>query len=1165
MNGDSEHGSSDSDPLGSGQDSSDAASSHPSREPSPNDDDASANSPPSEHAGDDIDDDDDVGSDSCLTTGKRICFIVCALLVFLAMTAVIVLQLYSDEYSQWIKADQGAFTVSPSDSHRAFDLLTLDNGLEVLLISDPTTDKSAAAIDLGIGSSSDPNDAMGLAHFHEHMLFLGSASFPTLDSFTSYVAMRGGRANAYTDDMHTNFFFDVSPEHLSGALEIFSRFFIDALLTKSSMSDEVQNVDNEYRKDLPAQGWRDYRMLEFSANPSNPFHHFTVGSLHTLKRDAAHAEEVYRKMVAFHQKWVVAQNMKLVIYGKEDLSTLAAMAKKRFGPVKSNPKLKKPKYDAKGIAYRRGHETGKMYYIETISRQKQLRYVWGLPGLGLHDRYREPVLQLINAHLLASAANGTLYDVLNTKLLLVETMQSEVFYDEKEWSGISITFELTSTGAKHIHLLSEYLFKYLRLLLAAAQNDGPKGLGGVFKLYFAESKCMDALYFKYYSLMKANPYSVVSGLAKRMQYRKKEDLLYQSLNVAPSRLQFNQTSVIEVLSHLADPKNVIVHYTNDRFETQNFDSTEPFFDIKFHREDIPKGLLTKWAQMDPFAENDGLHTLALPPLNPYILDAKKQNECRANSVTLIKDSVCRRQWKDSTDSKGAKFKAADVSPELVIDEASMRVWYLADCVLHSPRININVMLLSPLVYDTPMNAVLAEIWLQFVDFFSTEWSAEVAAASYSFALSLNHQGLVLSISGLDGRHFERLITEYLSTFVVHSKQRILNNPTLSRKVLSTILLSLRKTYQNLDFKSVWQQASFALYDIVKNPHFSRALMLDLVEGQLASPLDTLLAEVIEYIDDVLATGFVIEALFHGNLVKREAVDWSAALRMSGINLKQHFSRSAKFGDHLQQMQHLKLEMTVDGVEHRHFVFSGSNSNSADTNDVVQVYFQFGSNSGSEERYRETCLVLLLARMMKAQAFKVLRTEEALGYVATVFSKSAIGATNNINYLALMVASGTKSAAVLDERVFAFVRGHFLQRVLLPMKAETFALFVNGTRDALQQKYLRLSQKTALLWDEVVAHTYAWHWKRRYAKILEGLKLQDVIRFYRERIVGEKAKWISIQLFHQKQKGKVHKKHAHEQQYHRIVARQSEDKDVLYFNQTKDLQNLEPYARYFDVY
>ena len=48
--------------------------------------------------------------------------------------------------------------------------------LQVLLISDPSTDKAAAAMDVHIGHMSDPAKLPGLAHFCEHMLFLGKIS-----------------------------------------------------------------------------------------------------------------------------------------------------------------------------------------------------------------------------------------------------------------------------------------------------------------------------------------------------------------------------------------------------------------------------------------------------------------------------------------------------------------------------------------------------------------------------------------------------------------------------------------------------------------------------------------------------------------------------------------------------------------------------------------------------------------------------------------------------------------------------------------------------------------------------------------------------------------------------------------------------------------------------
>lgn len=51
------------------------------------------------------------------------------------------------------------------EDKRTYRGLILKNGLKVLLVSDPTTDKSAACLCVEIGHMSDPVEIPGLAHF----------------------------------------------------------------------------------------------------------------------------------------------------------------------------------------------------------------------------------------------------------------------------------------------------------------------------------------------------------------------------------------------------------------------------------------------------------------------------------------------------------------------------------------------------------------------------------------------------------------------------------------------------------------------------------------------------------------------------------------------------------------------------------------------------------------------------------------------------------------------------------------------------------------------------------------------------------------------------------------------------------------------------------------
>jgi insulysin len=62
----------------------------------------------------------------------------------------------------------------PAPDKRLYRIIKLPNKLEAFLICDLETDKASAALDVNVGSFSDPKDMPGLAHAVEHMLFMGT-------------------------------------------------------------------------------------------------------------------------------------------------------------------------------------------------------------------------------------------------------------------------------------------------------------------------------------------------------------------------------------------------------------------------------------------------------------------------------------------------------------------------------------------------------------------------------------------------------------------------------------------------------------------------------------------------------------------------------------------------------------------------------------------------------------------------------------------------------------------------------------------------------------------------------------------------------------------------------------------------------------------------------
>lgn len=124
---------------------------------------------------------------------------------------------------------------SPNDE-RSYTGLKLSNNIKILLISDPTVEKSACSVSVGVGSLEDPDHSLGLAHFLEHMLFMGSTKYPDHNSYSSFITSNSGYDNAYTSDSETNYYFEVKNSAFPEAVERLANFFTGALLTESCIS-----------------------------------------------------------------------------------------------------------------------------------------------------------------------------------------------------------------------------------------------------------------------------------------------------------------------------------------------------------------------------------------------------------------------------------------------------------------------------------------------------------------------------------------------------------------------------------------------------------------------------------------------------------------------------------------------------------------------------------------------------------------------------------------------------------------------------------------------------------------------------------------------------------------------------------------------------------------
>ena len=139
-----------------------------------------------------------------------------------------------------------------------FDCLIkiLPNGIKALLVSDPDSDKSSAALAVNVGSLTDSPDELGLAHFCEHLLFMGTEKYPSENDYEDYLSKNGGTSNAFTSIDKTVYYFNVDNKGFEGALDRFAQFFISSKFSEGSVEREINAINSEFSKNKNNDTWR---------------------------------------------------------------------------------------------------------------------------------------------------------------------------------------------------------------------------------------------------------------------------------------------------------------------------------------------------------------------------------------------------------------------------------------------------------------------------------------------------------------------------------------------------------------------------------------------------------------------------------------------------------------------------------------------------------------------------------------------------------------------------------------------------------------------------------------------------------------------------------------------------------------------------------------------
>ncbi|MDZ3995011.1 pyrroloquinoline quinone biosynthesis protein PqqF [Pseudomonas sp. Teo4] len=202
--------------------------------------------------------------------------------------------------------------------------LTLTNGLQLTLRHAPRLKRSAAAVRVHAGSHDAPPRWPGLAHFLEHLFFLGTTLFPLNDGLMRYVQTLGGQVNASTRERTTDFFLEVPTTALAGGLERLCQMLAEPDLGIERQRREREVIHAEFiawSRNPEAQ--RQFSLLQ-EVSPYHPLSGFHAGNRHTLALQSPDFQQALR---GFHQRFYQGGQMVLSLTGPQTLDELEQLGK----------------------------------------------------------------------------------------------------------------------------------------------------------------------------------------------------------------------------------------------------------------------------------------------------------------------------------------------------------------------------------------------------------------------------------------------------------------------------------------------------------------------------------------------------------------------------------------------------------------------------------------------------------------------------------------------------------------------------------------------------------------------------------------------------------------------------------------------------------------------
>lgn len=545
--------------------------------------------------------------------------------------------------------NNGRILQSPNDK-RSYKVILLKNDLQVLLISDPDLKNSAASLSVAVGSIDNPNSQLGLAHYLEHMLFLGSKRYPVINEYSKFMSHNGGYTNAYTAQNKTVFGFEINDNSFPEALDRLGDVMHEPLLDKKYADKERHTVNAENQTYFDNDMRKLYALERYTLNPSYPSARFSTGNLTTLADKPGSI--LQKKLESFFTTYYSANVMKVALTSPRSIHELTKLAQKYLSQI-PNRNIHKtiiltPMLTPAQLAIK--------VEMKPTANIKLLQVDFLVPTI--KDEYMYQAGHYLS-RLLGSDHKGGLSDTLKAQGLT--TMVMSGFYNNysQQYSEFKIQFSLTDKGIKDQNAILATLYAYIDLIKKE----------GINKIQYDALKVKLDTTFKY--LTKQSGFNYVMHLSAEMQDYPVKDILF-----FPYRLDGFKKKFITQLAHYLTPSNSRMFELSPKEKGR---TQIPYYNGKYSVSKISQRQQAKWLKEAKKIK------LVLPMKNKWV----------------------------TADHKLIKKTHKELAVKL-IDKKGNSVWFQNSAYLDQPKASIRVQLNSDIADKSAKSRATMDLMLNMI-------------------------------------------------------------------------------------------------------------------------------------------------------------------------------------------------------------------------------------------------------------------------------------------------------------------------------------------------------------------------------------------------------------------------------------------------------------------